>query len=110
MKLIQVRMKVLLTSEEQMEMQYEHDFGTYKDEDKKWVYRETGILATEIYRIIRYNKTKTIIQMYDDIQYLVDEPFMDVFKKWEGIKTDEEYFESEFGENIDSEEEEDQNG
>lgn len=78
------RAKVLLSSEDQMEMQAQYDLGdiTNKDE-KKWVWRNIAVPAEEIFRLIEYNSTKTLIKMYDEELVMVSENFQSVYDKWQ---------------------------
>lgn len=84
------RAKVLLSSENQMELQALYDMGdiTSKDDEKKWVWRNIAIPAEEIFRLIEYNSTKTLIKMYDEELVMVSETFQSVYDKWqEAVKS-----------------------
>jgi hypothetical protein len=83
--LIKLKAKVLLTSEEQMEAEEKYDLGDIA-RSKEWVWRMIAIPVEEVYKIIEYNKSKTIVQTYDDEKILVSETFEDVFGRWEELK------------------------
>ncbi len=85
MSILKLKAKVMLTSEEQMEADETYDLGNIA-KSKEWVWRNIGVKVEEVYRIIEYNKTKTIVQMYDEEKILVSETFDEVFEKWEKLK------------------------
>src|SRR5688572_6033820 len=83
--LIKLKAKVLLTSEEQMEAEEKYDLGDIA-KSKEWVWRQIAIPVEEVYKVIEYNKSKTIVQTYDDEKILINEPFDDLFNRWEELK------------------------
>jgi hypothetical protein len=89
MNLIKLRAKVLLVSEEQMEVEDKYDFGNIA-KNKDWEWRNIAIPAGEIYRIIQFNETKSIVEMNSEEKILVAEAFDDLYKKWEESKSDAE--------------------
>jgi len=100
--LLKLKAKVLLVDEEQMEIEDKYDLGNIA-KSKEWVWRNIAVCVQDVYRIIEYNKSKTIVQMNDEEKILVNEPFDDVFKKWDELK---KYSDPLPGEDIDKEEEE----
>lgn len=82
--LIQLKAKVNLISEEQMEIEDKYDLGNIA-RDKQWEWKNIGLPISEIYKIIEYNKNKTVVQMYDEEKILVAEPFEQVFEKWQNL-------------------------
>lgn len=89
MNLIKLRAKVLLVSEEQMEVEDKYDFGNIA-KSKEWVWRNIAVPAGEVYRIIEFNNTKSIVEMNSEEKILVSESFEELFKKWEEAKSDAE--------------------
>lgn len=85
MNLLKLKAKVLLQSEEQMEAEDKYDLGNIA-KSKEWVWRYIAIPVHEVYRVIEFNKSKCIVQLYDEEKILVAEPFDDVFVKWEELK------------------------
>ena len=83
--LIKLKAKVLLTSEEQMEAEEKYDLGAV-GKSKEWVWRMIAIPVEEVYKVIEYNKSKTIVQTYDNERILVSEKFEDLFSRWNELK------------------------
>lgn len=83
--LIKLKAKVLLTTEEQMEAEEKYDLGDIA-RSKEWVWRMIAIPVEEVYKVIEYNKSKSIVQTYDNERILVSETFEEVFSKWEVLK------------------------
>lgn len=102
MELLKLKAKVLLISEEQMEVEDKYDLGNIA-KSKEWVWRNVAIPVEEVYRIIEFNKSKTIVQMYDEERILVAESFEEVFNKWRDLK-------GILGEDIETQEEAEQGG
>jgi hypothetical protein len=87
MSLFKVKAKVLLSSEEDMEQEEKYDFGNIA-KSKEWVWRDISVPFEEIYKIISYSSTKSIIQMYDGEKMLVNESFDSLNEKWEKLRED----------------------
>lgn len=85
MGLLKLKAKVLLLTEEQMEVEGKYDLGDIA-KSKDWVWRSIAVPVEEVYRITEYNKSKTIVQLYDEEKIFVAEPFEEVFLKWEELK------------------------
>lgn len=85
MELLKLKAKVLLVSEEQMEVEDKYDLGNIA-KSKEWVWRSIAVPVDEVYRIVEFNKSKTIVHMYDEEKILVAEPFDEVFNKWAELK------------------------
>ncbi len=83
--LLKVKAKVRLFSEDDLEIE-DLDLGTIISKSHQWGWREIGLLEDEVYKIIAFSKGKTLIQMYDKELILVNEPFEDVYSKWEESK------------------------
>ncbi len=83
--LIKFKAKVVLTSEEEMEAESKYDLGDIA-KSMEYVWRMVGIPVDEIYMITEYNKTKSIVQTYDDQKILVNEPFEDLYIRWDELK------------------------
>ena len=79
--LLQVRAKVRLYSEEDVEIEG-LDVGTIVTKNQKWGWRDTGLVEEEIYKIMAFSKERTLIQMYDKELILVMGPFKEVYDKW----------------------------
>lgn len=82
--LIQLKAKVRLVSEEQMEIEDKYDLGNIA-KDKEWEWKNIGISVESIYKIIEFNKNKTVVELVDDEKILVAEPFEQVFQKWKDV-------------------------
>ena len=89
MNLLKLRAKVLLVSEEQLEIEDKYDFGNIA-KSKEWVWRNIAVPAGEVYRIIEFNNTKSIVEMNNEEKILVAETFDELYKKWEEAKSDAE--------------------
>jgi hypothetical protein len=97
MGLIVVNAKVKLMSEEDMEDLEGHEKRGTEPQSSKWVWRSMTIHTDDIKRLIQYNKKKTVILGYDGESILVDEPFSDVYLKWDQNKEEVEEFHPDFG-------------
>ena len=87
MSLFKVKAKVLLSSEAAMESEDMYDFGNIA-KNKEWVWRDVSVPFEEIYKIISYSSTKSIVQMYDGEKFLVQESFDSLNEKWENLRED----------------------
>lgn len=85
MSLIRLKAKVLLKSEESMEQEELYDLGNIA-RSSHWVWRDTAYPFEEVYRIVSYSATKTMVQMYDEEKILVNESFEEVFTKWSELR------------------------
>jgi hypothetical protein len=85
MSLLKLKAKVLLVSEEQMESDEKYDLGNIA-RSKEWVWRNVAVPIEDVYKIIEYNKSKSIVQMRDQERILVAEPFDELFNRWETLK------------------------
>jgi len=81
MSLLKLKAKVSLTSEEDMELE-EMDMGIIA-KSKQWVWRAVAVQVEEIYKVIAYSSTKSVIQMYDGEKILVAESFEELCERWE---------------------------
>jgi hypothetical protein len=81
MSLLRFKGKVKLVSEEDMELE-EMDMGIIA-KSKEWVWRAIAVPIEEVYKIIAYSSTKSIVQMYDEEKILVDESFEELCERWE---------------------------
>jgi hypothetical protein len=84
--IIKLKAKILLISESQMEVQGQYDIGDIPNSDKKWVWRKIAVSVEEIFKIIEYNSTKTLVILYDEEKLLVAEPFDELYSRWEEAK------------------------
>lgn len=85
MSAIILNAKVKLFREEHMG----YEPGVIPDDKAKWLWRHIGIDADDIRIVIRYNKTKTLVRDFYDIDLLVNEPFEEVYNKWSKNKTED---------------------
>lgn len=85
MSLFKVKAKVLLSSEDDMEQEERHDFGNIA-KSKIWVWRDISVPFEELYKIISYSSTKSIVQMYDGEKFLVQESFDSLNDRWEILR------------------------
>ena len=81
MSILKFKAKVRLVSEEDMELE-EMDMGIIA-KSKEWVWRARAVPVEEIYSIIAYSSTKSIVQMYDGEKILLAESFEEVCARWE---------------------------
>jgi len=89
MNLLKLKAKVLLVSEEQMEIEDKYDFGNIA-KSKQWEWKNIAVPAAEVYRIIEFNKNKSIVEMNSEEKILVAESFDELFDKWEKAKSEAE--------------------
>ena len=107
MSLFKVRAKVLLGSEETMEMEETLDMGNIA-KSKHWVWRDVAIPFEEVYKITQYDKDKAIVQTYDGDKMLVKETFDSLNDKWAELRDKyTEYTHVEWEESETAEEDED---
>lgn len=82
MKTVKLFTKVFLVPEDKMDLEAKHGMSPSPD-DKCGVWRDMAVPAEEIYRLIKYDDKKTLVEMYDGSNYLVKEMIEDVIVKWE---------------------------
>ncbi len=85
MSLFKVKAKVLLVSEESMEIEETYDMGNIA-KSKKWVWRDISIPFEEVYQITSYDATKSIVKMYDGDKLLVKGTWEELNKLWEDLR------------------------
>lgn len=83
--ILKLKAKVMLVSEEQMEAQEQYDLGEIA-KSKEWVWRQIGVCVEDVYRVIEYTKSKTMVLMNDGEKIIVSEVFDHVFNKWDNLK------------------------
>lgn len=81
MSVLKLKGKVRLVSEEDMELE-EMDMGIIA-KSKEWVWRSVAVPVEEIYKVMSYSSTKSIVQMYDGEKILVAESFDDLCDRWQ---------------------------
>lgn len=81
MSLLRFKGKVKMVSEEDMELE-EMDMGIIA-KSKEWVWRGMAVPIEEVYKVISYSSTKSIVQMYDGEKILVAESFDELCERWE---------------------------
>ena len=81
MSVLKFKAKVKMVSEEDMELE-EMDMGIIA-KSKEWVWRARAVPVEEIYSVIAYSSTKSIVQMYDGEKILVAESFEELCARWE---------------------------
>lgn len=86
MSLLKLKAKVKLVSEEDMELE-EMDMGIIA-KSKEWVWRAIAVQVEEVYKVIAYTSTKSILQMYDGEKILVAESFEELCERWEKAITE----------------------
>jgi hypothetical protein len=84
MRLLRIKARVVQKTPLGMKQEAMHQ-DEENPEDAFWVLRETAVLAVEVYRIIKYDERFTVVEMFGEDRYLVEEPFEEVYAKWEGI-------------------------
>lgn len=88
---IQLRAKVKLISEDNLEMDHlEIDF-----KDSTWVWTDIGILTGSIDKLVRYTKQKTLIYTVDGEKILAQEDFDSLFATWQEAERRENELEEE---------------
>lgn len=89
MSLIKLRAKQPMVSEQNMEIQGKYDAGNMANAIE-WQWTDLAIDADEIYKIMKYNKTKSVIILYDTEEViLVMESFDTLFERWDKLRKDE---------------------
>jgi hypothetical protein len=83
MTLIKVKAKVLLKSEDQMELEGSHDMGNISRNEPEWGWRNIAIPYDEIYTITEFNKNKSIVILYSGDSHLVAEAFEELSTRWD---------------------------
>jgi hypothetical protein len=81
MSLLRLKGKVKVVSEEDMELE-EMDMGIIA-KSKEWVWRAIAVPIEEVYKVIAYSSTKSVMQMYDGEKILVAESFEELCERWE---------------------------
>lgn len=81
MSLLKLKAKVRLVSEEDMEVE-ELDLGIIA-KSKEWVWRSLAVITDEVYKVMAYSPTRSIVQMYDGEKILVAESFDVLSERWE---------------------------
>lgn len=81
MSLVKLRAKVMLQAEDQMETEGTYDLGNIA-QSKEWVWRRIALPVEEIYRVIEYSKSKSIVEINGGERILVSEAFDEVYVKW----------------------------
>ena len=89
MSVLKLKAKVKLISEEDMELE-EMDMGIIA-KSKEWVWRSVAVPVEEVYRVIGYSSTKSIVQMYDGEKILVAESFDELTARWEIARDELEF-------------------
>lgn len=87
MSLLKLKAKVKLDSEEDMEIKGQYDLGTIA-KSAEWVWRTMAVPYEQVYKIVEFNKSKTIVHLHDDEMILVAEPFEDIYKKWSDLRAE----------------------
>lgn len=85
MSLFKVKAKVLLSSEETMELEETLDMGNIA-KSKHWVWRDVALPFEEVYKITAYDKDKSIVQSYDGDKMLVRETFDSLNDRWAALR------------------------
>lgn len=78
---IKFKAKVLVSSEEEMEAEEKYDLGNIA-KGKEWEWKNVGIDSDEIYKLIEFNKNKTIIHLYDGEKILAAKSFEELYTEW----------------------------
>ena len=82
MSVIKLLVKIRLTSQDMAEAEGTYDLGNIA-KSGKWVWTEMGIPVEEIYKVIAYSKSDSLIILYDtEEKILVGEPFDNLFERW----------------------------
>lgn len=83
--------KYLKTKEEDMELRDSRDLGTFQSMNQKWVYKRQGLSAEEVFRVVEYTASKTLLETYEGTEILCNEAFEEVYKKWSQARKDTDY-------------------
>lgn len=84
MKIIKLKAKVRLISEEQLEVDSEYDAGNIA-RDLGWGWRSIVIPVKEIYKIISFSEDKSLVITHEDEKILVREKFSFLSKRWNDL-------------------------
>lgn len=107
MSILKLKGKVKLVSEEDMELE-EMDMGIIA-KSKEWVWRSIAVPIEEVYKVLSYSSTRSIVQMYDGEKILVSESFDELCSRWEKSREELRFRDIEFieynegGETLDDE-------
>lgn len=86
MNILKLKAKVIFMSEEQMEVDSTYDLGNIAS-SKEWVWKQIAIPVEEVYKVISYSSSKSVVQLYDGEKILVNETFEDLTTRWESLRT-----------------------
>lgn len=78
--ILKFKAKIIYTSEEVMELEA-MDMGNIS-KTQEWVWRMTAIPVEQVYKVISYSKTKSIVQLYDSEKIMVLENFDSLYERW----------------------------
>lgn len=85
MSLFKMKAKVLLVSEDTMEAEETYDLGNIA-KSKMWVWRDVSVPFEEVYKIISYDASKSIVQTYDGEKMLVKESSDSLNTRWAELR------------------------
>lgn len=86
MSLIRLRAKQPMLSEQNMELQGKYDAGNIATAIE-WQWTDLAIEIDQIYKIMAYNKTKTVVILYEtEEQILVSESFDSLYDRWNKLR------------------------
>lgn len=89
MSVIKLRAKQAMLSEANMELDGKYDAGNIASA-LEWQWTDLAIGVEEIYKIMAYNKSKSVIVLYEtEERILISEPFDSLFERWDKLRRDE---------------------
>jgi hypothetical protein len=86
MAILKVRAKVRIYTDDELYLE-SLDMGNLPakgNQSETWGWRNTAVLADQIYELVEYGKGKTLMIMLDGKKILVSEAFDSLFDKWKG--------------------------
>lgn len=95
MSLLKIKAKVNLSSEQDMEIQQSMDLGVIA-RSSEWVWRIIALPYEQIYKIIEYNSSKSIIELFDGEKILAAERFDSLFERWDILRKEYSDFETKY--------------
>lgn len=84
MAIIKVRAKVRIYTDDELYLE-SLDMGNLPakgNQSETWGWRNTAVLADQVYELVEYGKGKTLMIMVDGKKILVSETFDSLFDKW----------------------------
>lgn len=90
MSVLIIKARVVLSPQEVIEAKMLRDVPPEAPDYMVW--RKVAVPSMEVAKVIEYDKTKSLVEMYDGVRYLVKETFIKVVNRWDEAKKVEENY------------------